>query len=47
VYYLKAALIIARRPAAVLFHPHAGDILRSVTHRRFRLHWLRDIANGY
>jgi hypothetical protein len=45
-YYLKAAAIIARHPVRVLGHPKAGEIIREIALRQFRLHWLRDVARG-
>ena len=45
-YYLKAAAIIARHPLNVARHPKAGEIVRRVAQREFRLHWLRDVAKG-
>jgi hypothetical protein len=45
-YYLKAALIIGRHPIAVGRHPQAARIIRDVLCRQFRLHWLRDVAQG-
>ena len=45
-YYIKAAAIISRHPINVLSHKKARFILAQIAICNFRLHWLRDVANG-